>query len=176
MLFYISFPTAIVFSSYTIMCRNIPLSKGKTIAIILYIILAGIITSIPVFFMFQSELPSNIWIKYVELRNYQMLLVSKSSRTLSCKANLIMSNNTRHMYIDFTRLLTFQAFFPIILILIPIIFLYIGVAFGFYEEVELYGTKVYQLICSISTVNSILFLILPNKNRRELKNFFKKYI
>uniref|UniRef100_A0A0K0E782 Serpentine receptor class gamma n=1 Tax=Strongyloides stercoralis TaxID=6248 RepID=A0A0K0E782_STRER len=86
MLFYISFPTAIVFSSYTIMCRNISLSKGKTIAIILYIILAGIITSIPVFFMFQSELPSNIWIKYVELRNYQMLLVSKSSRTLSCKA------------------------------------------------------------------------------------------
>uniref|UniRef100_A0AAF5DNK8 F-box domain-containing protein n=2 Tax=Strongyloides stercoralis TaxID=6248 RepID=A0AAF5DNK8_STRER len=130
------------------MCRNISLSKGKTIAIILYIILAGIIICIAVFFMFQSELPSNIWIIYVELRNYQTLLVSKSSRALSCKAtsslvhllfylyasyfsiniviifcfyykylsyikqwNLIMSNHTRHMYIDFTRLLTFQAFF-----------------------------------------------------------------
>ncbi|CEF70106.1 7TM GPCR, serpentine receptor class r (Str) family-containing protein [Strongyloides ratti] len=207
----IAFPTAIVFASYTIMCRNIPLSKEKTLTIILYVILAGIITCIPVFIMFKNELSSYVWIKYVELRNYQTLLVSKSSRAISCKAtsplvhllfysyasyfsiniamifclyykylsymkqwNLIMSNHTRHMYIDFTRLLTFQAFFPVILILIPIIFLYIGVTFGFYQEVEMYGTKVYQLISSISTVNSMLFLILPNKNRREIKIFFKK--
>uniref|UniRef100_A0AAF5DPW3 Uncharacterized protein n=1 Tax=Strongyloides stercoralis TaxID=6248 RepID=A0AAF5DPW3_STRER len=97
----ISFLTASVFASYTIMCRNILLSKGKTIAIILYIILAGIITCIPVFFMFQSELPSNIWIKYVELRNYQMLLVSKSSRTFSCKATSSLVHLLFYLYASY---------------------------------------------------------------------------
>uniref|UniRef100_A0A0K0FW35 7TM GPCR serpentine receptor class x (Srx) domain-containing protein n=1 Tax=Strongyloides venezuelensis TaxID=75913 RepID=A0A0K0FW35_STRVS len=82
----IAFPTAIVFASYTIMCRNIQLSKEKTIAIIFYVILAGIVTCIPVYIMLDNELPSYIWVKYVELRNFQTLFVSKSSRAISCKA------------------------------------------------------------------------------------------
>uniref|UniRef100_A0A0N4ZZE9 G_PROTEIN_RECEP_F1_2 domain-containing protein n=1 Tax=Parastrongyloides trichosuri TaxID=131310 RepID=A0A0N4ZZE9_PARTI len=115
-----------------------------------------LITELPIYFFSNYAIVIVLFYKY-----------HKHMKTFSA----IMSDKTKIMNKEFMIILMCQSFAPIFVTGLPdliyLLLLVINVSTG----TETFGTRIYQLLNFTPTVNALFFLLLPSKNRKNIKTF-----
>ncbi|CEF60875.1 7TM GPCR, serpentine receptor class r (Str) family-containing protein [Strongyloides ratti] len=85
----------------------------------------------------------------------------------------VMSERTRKLQKEFSKIIIFQSLAPIGLCSIPIL-AYVGFfCFHYQFLTPFYGTIIFQLLSLVPSVNALLYIFMSSKNREELFKLLK---
>ncbi|CEF64675.1 7TM GPCR, serpentine receptor class d (Srd) family-containing protein [Strongyloides ratti] len=99
----------------------------------------------------------------------------KYTRYMKSVASKI-SETTKRLYLDFLRIITLQACTPFIIAFPSIVIFLITVAIGYSKNIPFLGDVLVKLLCTTPTINSMLFIFLPKKNRKRFVALFRNVI
>uniref|UniRef100_A0A0K0F1I6 G-protein coupled receptors family 1 profile domain-containing protein n=1 Tax=Strongyloides venezuelensis TaxID=75913 RepID=A0A0K0F1I6_STRVS len=100
--------------------------------------------------------------------------VKKYTNYMNKYSNL-MSTTTVLINRQFIKLLAFQSSVPVIVVGLPMIIAIIMVITGNIQKISAIVMLIMNLLMLVPCINSILFLVLPTRNRKYLKLQFRKF-
>uniref|UniRef100_A0A0K0FPH0 7TM GPCR serpentine receptor class x (Srx) domain-containing protein n=1 Tax=Strongyloides venezuelensis TaxID=75913 RepID=A0A0K0FPH0_STRVS len=85
-----------------------------------------------------------------------------------------MTEKTKKMYYEFTRILCFQSLAPILITGIPVLGFMASIFLRFEAFIFSGATYLFLIICFVPALNAFFFIILPLRNRRIIRIYIRR--
>uniref|UniRef100_A0A0N5C4Y4 G_PROTEIN_RECEP_F1_2 domain-containing protein n=1 Tax=Strongyloides papillosus TaxID=174720 RepID=A0A0N5C4Y4_STREA len=104
-----------------------------------------------------------------------IIIYVRKYKNYMTKYSNVMSTSTVLINKQFTKLLIFQSSVPVIITGLPIMFAILMILTGKTHKISLLFMLITDFLMLVPCINSILFLVLPNRNRKFIYLQFRKF-